>query len=150
MALFPLFAAALAAAAPAPAANPNMVDTPVLSHPVARGEILSAGDFEPQPRARGFAIGALPVASAAGREAVRDLSAGAVVRSGDVVTPRLVRRGEPVTVNLRSGGLTIATSARALGSGGMGDLVRVVTSATNRTLDAVVEGSGAVRIAVAP
>lgn len=148
MAIFSLLGAALAAAAsPAPATNPNMVDTPVLSHPVARGEILSAADFEPQPRARGFAIGALPVASAAGREAVRDLSAGNVVRAGDVVTPRLVRRGEPVTISLRGAGLVIGTTGRALGSGGMGDLVRVVAPATGRTLDTIVEGSGAVRVA---
>ena len=65
------------------------------------------------------------------------------------VLVRAIERGEPVTVNLRSGGLTIATSGRALASGGMGDLVRVVT-ATNRTLDATVEATGAVRIAVAP
>jgi len=140
---------ALVAAAPgAVLAAPPAV--PVLVRAIGRGELLAASDFEPQPRSPGLATGALAPRDAAGREAVRNLSAGAVVRAGDVVTPRLVRRGEPVTVNLRSGGLTIATSARALGSGGMGDLVRVVTSATNRTLDAVVEGSGAVRIAVAP
>ncbi len=140
---------ALAAAVPG-ATPPAPPAVPVLVRAIGRGELLAAGDFESQPRSPGLATGALAPRDAAGREAVRNLSAGAVVRAGDVVTPRLVRRGEPVTVNLRSGGLTIATSARALGSGGMGDLVRVVTSATNRTLDAVVEGSGAVRIAVAP
>lgn len=138
----------LALAAAVPGATPPSV--PVLVRAIGRGELLATSDFESQPRSPGLATGALAPRDAAGREAVRNLSAGAVVRAGDVVTPRLVRRGEPVTVNLRSGGLTIATSARALGSGGMGDLVRVVTSATNRTLDAVVEGSGAVRIAVAP
>jgi len=140
---------ALAAAA-GPATPPAPPAVPVLVRAIERGEILAASDFEAQPRSPGLATGALAPRDAAGREAVRNLSAGAVVRAGDVVTPRLVRRGEPVTVNVRSGGLTIATTARALGSGGMGDLVRVVTTATNRTLDAVVEGSGAVRIAVAP
>jgi flagella basal body P-ring formation protein FlgA len=139
---------ALAAAAAGPA-TPALPPVPVLVRAIERGEILAADDFEVQPRSAGLATGALAPRNAAGREAVRNLAAGMVVRAGDVVTPRLVRRGEPVTVNVRSGGLTIATTARALGSGGMGDLVRVVTT-TNRTLDAVVEGSGAVRIAVAP
>ncbi|HEX8484309.1 flagellar basal body P-ring formation chaperone FlgA [Sphingomonas sp.] len=120
---------------------------PVLAHMAERGTILSAADFEAQPRVPGMAAGALGADAAAGRELVRTLPAGAVVRAGDVVAPRLVRRGEPVTVTLRSGGLSIATGGRALSAGGMGDLVRVVTASTNRTLDGVVEGSGRVRIA---
>ena len=58
-----------------------------------------------------------------------------------------VERGEPVTISLRGAGLVIGTTGRALGSGGMGDLVRVVAPATGRTLDTIVEGSGAVRVA---
>jgi len=51
-----------------------------------------------------------------------------------------------VTINIRSGGLTITTAGRALADGAMGDLVRVVASSTNRTLDAEVEASGSVRV----
>ena len=134
---------ALAGAAPAAVEPPP---APVLVRPIERGEILSTTDFELQPRSPGLANGALPPGQAAGREAVRNLAIGAVVRAGDVMTPRLVRRGEPVSVTLRSGGLVIATGGRALTSGGMGDLVRIVTASTNRTLDGVVEGSGAVRV----
>jgi flagella basal body P-ring formation protein FlgA len=119
----------------------------VLVRPVERGEILSVDDFAVQPTATGLASGALPPAAAAGREALRSLSVGSVVRAGDLIAPRLVRRGEPVTITLRAGGLAIASAGRALASGGAGDLVRVVSSATNRTLDGVVEGTGAVRIA---
>lgn len=82
-----------------------------------------------------------------GMEAARRLTAGAVVRASDVTTPRLIRRGEPVTIYVRSGGLTISTPGRALDNGGKGDLVRVVANSTSRTLDTEVEGSGAVRIA---
>lgn len=122
------------------------VATSVLSHAVARGDILAATDFEAQPRPPGYAIGAIAPDVAAGREAARNLVAGAVVRAGDVVAPRLVRRGDPVTINLRSRGLVIATTGRALSAGGMGDLVRVVAQSTSRTFDATVEGSGAVRV----
>ncbi len=122
------------------------VATSVLSHAVARGDILAATDFEAQLRPPGYAIGAIAPDVAAGREAARNLVAGAVVRAGDVVAPRLVRRGDPVTINLRSRGLVIATTGRALSAGGMGDLVRVVAQSTSRTFDATVEGSGAVRV----
>ena len=118
----------------------------VLVRPIERGELLSVGDFEQQPRATGAAVGAVSATAAAGRETTRALPAGAIVRAGDTVTPRMVRRGEPVAITLRSRGLTIATMGRALSTGGLGDLVLVVASATNRTFDATVEGSSAVRL----
>ncbi len=138
---------ALACAAPALAqAAPEPVLTPVLGRIVERGEILSEGDFAVEDRTAAQARGALQPAAAAGREAVRRLSAGAVVRASDVAVPRMVRRGEPVTIKVRSGGLTITASGRALADGRRGDTVRVVASSTNRTLDALVEGSGTVRV----
>ena len=62
---------------------------------------------------------------------------------------RLVRRGEPVTLRLQSGPLTIATAGRALGDGSKGARVRVVAFSTRRTLEGVVEGPGEVRL-IAP
>lgn len=135
-------------AGPAAGAAPSAVDTAevaVLARSVAKGELLSAADFATEARSTSSARGALAAGDAAGLEAGRNLAVGTIVRSGDLVRPRLVRRGEPVTISWRQAGLTITTSGRALGSGGTGDLVRVVAS-TNRTFDAVVEGAGAVRI----
>ncbi|WP_114955043.1 flagellar basal body P-ring formation chaperone FlgA [Sphingosinicella terrae] len=127
------------------AAAPAAVEAPVLARTIERGEQIAADDFAVEERSAAQARGALPIEAAAGMEANRRLSAGNVVRSGDVIAPRLVRRGEPVTIYVRSGGLTITASGRALGSAGAGEAVRVVAS-TNRTLDGVVEGSGAVRV----
>jgi len=124
-------------------ATAEPAEVPVLARRVERGELLSAADFETRP---GSPAGALTPAQASGREAARVLMAGNPVRAGDVVPPRLVRRGEPVTIAWRQGGLVITAAGRALSAGGKGELVRVVATATNRTLDGVVEGSGAVRI----
>ena len=65
-----------------------------------------------------------------------------------VAAPKLVRRGQPVTLAVRSGALTITAQGRALTDGREGDMVRIVTSAS-RTLEGVVEASGAVRVAAA-
>lgn len=142
MSLLIPFLAALATAQPAPA----VVETAVLDRVVERGDVISAGDFTigevPATQARG----AMTAEGADGMEATRRLQPGAVVRASDLTTPRLVRRGEPVTINVRSGGLVISTAGRALGNGSKGDLVRVVANSTNRTLDAQVEGAGAVRV----
>ncbi|WP_448661386.1 flagellar basal body P-ring formation chaperone FlgA [Sphingomonas sp. CJ20] len=123
------------------------VQVAILDHAVAKGERIEAGDFAMEPRPAAAARGALRVEEAAGMEAVRTLAAGSIVRRSDVVHPQLVRRGEPVTIRLVHGNLSITASGRALGSGAAGDPVRVVVNATSRTLDGTVEGSGTVRIA---
>lgn len=121
-----------------------LVLAPVLAHPVERGIILSESDFllteEPS------ASGALPLQAMVGREATRWLPAGQSLKPGDVAPPRQVRRGEPVVLRVQRGALTISTAGRALADGRQGDLVRVVVTATNRTLDAQVAGAGLVRI----
>lgn len=128
---------------------PADVDVAVLGAAVTRGDRLDLGDFVMDRRPAGVARGALRPAAVIGMEAVRNLPAGAVVRAGDVGPPQLVRRGEPVTVRYVQGALVITGAGRALGNGGQGDPVRVVLTATSRTLDTVVEGPGAVRL-VAP
>lgn len=130
----------------AEAAQPGMVEAAVLAHPVTRGTVLAVEDFAVEERTPAQARGALSADAAAGKEAARNLVAGALLRPADVIAPRLVRRGEPVTITVRSGALAIATGGRALASGGEGDLVRVVSLSTNRTLEGIVEGPSAVRV----
>jgi len=130
------------------AATAHTVDTPVLVRPVEKGELLAEVDFALEPLSAGRARGALAPANAAGMEAARRLAAGAPVRASDIIRPQLVRRGEPVTLVVKTGGLAITAQGRALGSGAAGDLVRVVTTGS-RTLEGTVEKAGQVRI-VAP
>ncbi|MEW9854502.1 flagellar basal body P-ring formation chaperone FlgA [Novosphingobium sp. M1R2S20] len=126
-------------------AAPATVETPVLARIVERGEIVSSKDFTVEALPSSQARAAVAPKAANGLEATRRLNAGSIVRATDLMTPRLVRRGEPVTIYVRSGGLLISTTGRSLDNGAMGERVRVVANSTNRTLDAEVEGSGAVR-----
>ncbi len=116
----------------------------VLDRAVARGQQVAAADLVAERRDQ--VRGLLRLADAVGMEARRDLAAGSVLRASDLIAPQLVRRGEPVTVRIRAGGLSITTAGRALAGGGQGDPVRVVVTATSRTLDGIVEGAGSVRI----
>lgn len=125
------------------------VQAAVLRHAVARGEAFAPEDFASEARGVAEARNTLAAGDMQGKEAVRDLPSGAMLRSGDVVALRLVRRGEPVIITIRTGGVSISTNGRALASGGAGDLVRVFAASTNRTLDGMVDGPGTVRI-VAP
>ena len=123
------------------------VQVAVLAHPIEKGTRLEREDFASEARAPAAARGALSPEDASGMEAARNLTAGAIVRRSDLMKPQLVRRGEPVTIRIVSGALVITASGRALNGGGKGEMVRVVTNATNRTLDGTIEGSGTVRIA---
>lgn len=140
-----LLAAAAVSSPPVP--SPPTVEAPVLARPVEKGETLSAADFTAAALSPGAARGALPARDAAGREAIRRLSAGSPVRATDIVAPRVVRRGEGVTITLASGALRITTAGRALSDGARGDAVRVLNLGTNRTLDAVADAPGQVRVA---
>ena len=145
--LFLLTALACAAPAQAQVAAQPQPEVPVLVRDVGKGELLDVSDFgfEPRPLAQGR--GAIGPDAAAGKEAARALRAGAPVRSTDLIRPQLVRRGEPVALTVRSGGLLITAQGKALSGGAKGDLVRVLNTATSRTLDGVVEKAGSVRIA---
>lgn len=133
---------------PASTTSPSLQQqmlVPVLAHAVQRGDRLTAGDFteDQLPAYRGR--DAIAPRNAEGMEAVRNLPAGMPLRATDVMSPRLVKRGEPVAIRYVAGPLTISGSGRALADGGQGDLVRVVTE-SSRTIEALVDGQGAVRI----
>ena len=123
-----------------------LITVPVLEHAVAKGDVLGAADFTTQEVSAAAARGMPRLEDVTGKEALRALAAGAIVRSSDVIRLQLVRRGEPVTIALRDGGLSITAQGRALSSGAAGDFVRVVSLSTNHTLDGVVEGTGAIRV----
>ncbi|MDV3457412.1 flagellar basal body P-ring formation chaperone FlgA [Sphingomonas sp. HF-S4] len=122
------------------------VQVAVLARAVEKGTRLEAGDFDSEARSPAAARGALSAQDASGMEAARNLTAGNIVRRSDVMKPQLVKRGEPVTIRIVSGALSITAAGRALNGGGQGEMVRVVTNSTNRTLDAIIDGSGSVRV----
>jgi len=141
-----LLALALLGAGPA-AASAEDVQVAVLSHAIEKGTRLDRSDFDSEARTPAAARGALSAEDASGMEAARNLSAGNIVRRSDLMKAQLVRRGEPVTIRIVSGALVITASGRALNGGGQGEMVRVVTNTTNRTLDGTIDGSGTVRVA---
>jgi len=123
------------------------VDVPVLAHMVEKGQLVSAADFTVASKPVGEGRGVLTPDQAAGKEAARPLREGFPVHQYDLIRPQWVRRGEPVTIMVRSGALTITSQGKALGSAAQGEAVRVVNLSTNRTLDALVDAPGKVRIA---
>jgi flagellar basal body P-ring formation protein FlgA len=54
-----------------------------------------------------------------------------------------IRRGESVTLTFTAPGVRLSTRARALEDAGLGENVRLMNTASNRAVDAVVTGPGA-------
>lgn len=143
----PLFALSLALAGlQAPASAPAAAESPVLSRSVAKGEILDAADFTTAALSPSTARTALPPSEAEGREALRNLRAGQAVRAADVAPPRIIRRGQAVTILFTAGPLNIQAAGRALSDAGVGEPVRVMNLSSNRTLDAMADAAGRARV----
>lgn len=133
-------------AAEGPASPTLNVDT--LVRPIARGERIGSADFTPAALPTAQVRGALQAEDIGDVEAVRPLAAGHVVRAADIQPIQLVRRGDPVSIEIRKGALTIAANGRALASGSAGAAVRVFSTTTGRTIDAIVSGPGKVIVAL--
>lgn len=136
----------LVAATALPDAPPS-VPMPVLAHPVERGTVIGPADFTEAPVPVAAVRTALRVVEISGMAAARRLPAGALLRDGDVMPAWTVRRGEQVTLVLKSEGLVISSAGRALDNASAGAPVRVVSLATSKTLSGIADAGGAVRIA---
>jgi flagella basal body P-ring formation protein FlgA len=124
----------------------------VLGRALNRGEAVTAADItlERRPReatppdAQG-AQGGLP-----GQVAQRGLSAGAILRAGDLAPPDLVARGEAVTIVFDAPGLNLSLRALANESGRLGATITVTNPISKKILSATVIGPGRVSVGPAP
>ncbi|MFP4097253.1 MAG: flagellar basal body P-ring formation chaperone FlgA [Alphaproteobacteria bacterium] len=82
-----------------------------------------------------------------GMTARRIVVAGRPVRQSDIIAPKIIERGQLITLSLSSGTMRLATQAKALENGAKGDTIRVVNTASNQTLQAVILDSGLARVA---
>jgi flagella basal body P-ring formation protein FlgA len=85
-----------------------------------------------------------------GKEATRSLAAGKPIPRSSVCEPVLVRRGEIVTVVVRTAGIRVRTQARARDDGAQGELVAVESLTDRRTYFAQVSGIREVEVLAAP
>jgi flagella basal body P-ring formation protein FlgA len=133
-------------AASVPASDPVWV----ASRTLHRGDILRAGDAAPGTPPY-LPADALPASSdPTGLEARRTIYAGRPLTERDVGAPYLVKVSAPVDVTWKSDGLELAMSGRALDNGSMGDDIRVLNTATSRTIHGKVVGEGKVEVEGTP
>lgn len=76
----------------------------------------------------------------------RPLAVNQPLRLGDLQRPVLVKKGSQVWVVYRAGNLTINSSARALENGARGEVIRILNTRSNQTLEGVVTGPDRVEL----
>lgn len=81
-----------------------------------------------------------------GQEARVVLYPGRPVMPGDIGPPALVTRNQLVRMVFSSFGLQIATEARALDRGAVGDLVRVMNLSSRATVVGQIQSDGSIRV----
>lgn len=122
------------------------VTLPVLARPLDRRDVIGAGDLTTARFERRYvpARALLDAREIADMAARRPLRAGDILTAGDVEPPRLVRRGELVTVVLRRPGLMLSARGRALADGAKGETVAVLNEQSRRTIQGTVLADGLV------
>jgi flagella basal body P-ring formation protein FlgA len=106
--------------------------------------ILTSQDLavKPQPTIGAFDDPNLLI----GMETRVALYAGRPIRPGDIGPPAIIDRNQIVVLVYAAGGLMIATEARALARGGIGDRVRVLNMSSRLTVEGTVLPDGSVRV----
>lgn len=127
----------------------SMVEVPVVARRVAPNETISSGDIAWIEVRADQAPNDLVTTEAqlVGQTARRTLVANTAVRLRDIQAPRLVNKGSLVTMVLQTPNLMVTAQGRALQEGGVGDVIRVVNTQSNRIVEATVSGPGTVAVA---
>jgi flagella basal body P-ring formation protein FlgA len=118
----------------------------VLVRPVAAGSPIPADALAVETRDLARLPGAALAdpAQAAGRIARRALAAGQPLSAGDLSLAPVVRRGQPVSLVARAGGLEVRTSGRALADAAPGDAVAVENLSSRRVVSGIAQAGGEV------
>ncbi len=125
-----------------------VITVPVLAGNLQSGRIITQQDIKYiKIKEREFTRDTIADASILiGMTARRVILAGRPIKTSEMIAPRLIERGEIVTLSLNIGTMALTTQAKALQDGAKGDIIRVVNTASNKTLQAVITGTNQVSI----
>ena len=131
-----------------PVAVRNEQSVLMLARGVAAGETLGPADITTVRRDTARMAGAVlsDPQLAVGRVARRALGAGTVLGAGDLVAPRIIRRGDSVALVSRRGGVEVRVAGKALGDAGQDERVSVENLSSRRVVQGVATASGDVLV----
>lgn len=124
----------------------TLIHVPVLARAMAPGEPIREADIAwTEMSSISLPVGDLTdPKDIIGRTPRHPLRAEQAVRAADIEVPVVIKRNELVLIVLERPGLYLTAAGKALEDGGQGSVIHVVNSQSNRTIDAMVLGSGRV------
>lgn len=123
--------------------------------PVQADTVIATRNIRPQTILQAQDLSVLPdqitgpfahPTSVIGQETRTILYAGRPIQSGDIGPPTLIDRNQRVTLIYKVGGLTITTDARALGRGGVGDVIQLSNMSSRTTVSGLIQPDGSVLV----
>lgn len=118
------------------------LEVPVLAHAVKAGDEIRAGDID-YVRIRTNAVAGRMIVNAedlVGMSPRRTLPAGKVISATDLAMPRLVKKGQLVTMVLKTPVMSLTVQGKALSDGAQGEVIKVSNTSSQKIIDAVVSG----------
>jgi flagella basal body P-ring formation protein FlgA len=127
----------------------EMVEVATLTRSLRQGEVIKGSDvtIERHPKAEAGLEGVSPE-QAIGLAVKSPFRVGAALRQSDLVKPLAIQRNEAVTITYDVPGISLTVRGKAAEAGAVGDVVSVLNTQSNRTVQATVTGPG--RVAIAP
>jgi flagella basal body P-ring formation protein FlgA len=125
-----------------------LVDVPVLTRRVKPGEVITAADIG-YMEVRTNRLGAdllRDTADLIGQTPRRLITESTPVRARDLQQPQVVTKGSLVTMVLQQKSMMLTAQGKALEAGSDGQVIRVVNTTSNRTVEAVVIGPNQVSV----
>lgn len=127
----------------------TFVEVPVLNRRIAPGDLITPADIGWVEAATSQLASDVAISESdlVNRTPRRTLQVQVPVSLRDIQAQRLVAKGALVTMVLQAPHMVLATQGRALQDGSRGELIRVINTQSNRTVDAVVVNAGQVSVA---
>lgn len=126
----------------------HLVDIPVLRENIKNGTVIGKYDIDyisinRQDVQHDTVLSEDELIGMTPRRMVLD---GKPILTGELEPPRVISRGDIITMIFREGPLKLTAKARALEHGTKGDIIRVVNINSNKTIDALVRGDKEVEV----
>ena len=122
----------------------RLTDIPVLTNTIRTGTLIGARDIDMiqvrESEMSGNTI--LDPQTLIGMTPRRTITQGSPIQVSDILKPEAVTRGSLVTMIFDSGAMRLTAEGKALQNGAAGDTIRVLNTASNKTLQAMVTDNG--------
>jgi flagella basal body P-ring formation protein FlgA len=114
----------------------SYVQVPVAARYIKYGEIIHSSDLN-NVKVKLDTIKNSDISSAVdivGMQAKKYIAVGSIIKKADVVNPPVIKNNDPVNIVYSSGAINLKTSGVALGTGAVGDMIKVKNASSGVVL----------------